>query len=72
MKGAENVFALGDCSTVEQDLMISKAKELFKQADVNSDGTLSLDEFRAIIETAKTQFPQVQVQLSYVENDMER
>lgn len=72
MKGAEGVFALGDCSTIEQDLMIRRAKELFKQADVNDDGTLSQDEFEVIIEKAKTQFPQVQVQLSYVENDVEK
>lgn len=66
------MFALGDCSTIEQDLMISRAKELFKQADVNHDGTLTLEEFQQIIEQAKTQFPQVQVQLSYLENNVER
>ncbi len=70
--GAEGVFALGDCSTIEQDLMISNAKELFKQADVNSDGTLTQQEFERIIEKAKEQFPQVQVQLSYVENSVEK
>ena len=66
------MFALGDCSTIEQDLMISNATELFKQADVNSDGTLTQEEFEEIIEKAKEQFPQVQVQLSYVENNVEQ
>lgn len=72
VKGAEGVFALGDCSTIEQDLMIRSAKELFKQADVNNDGTLTQEEFEEIIEKAKEQFPQVQVQLSYVENSVEK
>ena len=72
VKGAEGVFALGDCSTIEQDQMISQAKELFKEADVNGDGTLCLSEFRSILENAKYKFPQVQVQLSYVENNIER
>lgn len=66
------MFALGDCSTIEQDLMISRAKELFKKADVNEDGTLTQLEFQRIIEHAKTQFPQVQIQLSYVENSVEK
>lgn len=72
MKGAEGVFALGDCSSVEQDQMISQAKELFKQADVNGDGTLTLNEFLGIIEQAKLKFPQVKVQLNYVENNVEK
>lgn len=66
------MFALGDCSTIEQELLISRAKELFKMADINHDGTLTLDEFQVIIEKAKAQFPQVQVQLSYVEDDIDR
>ncbi len=72
MKGAEGVFALGDCSTIEQNLMISCAKDLFKEADVNNDGTLTQEEFQGIIEKAKQKFPQVQVQLSYVENDVDK
>ena len=70
--GAEGVFALGDCSTIEQDLMVKRAEELFKMADVNGDGTLSCQEFLALMETAKRKYPQVQVQLTYVENDCKR
>jgi len=72
VRGAEGVFALGDCSTIEQDLMIKRAEELFKMADVNGDGTLCSDEFLSIMETAKRKYPQVQVQLTYVENDCKR
>ena len=58
-KGAEGIFALGDCSTIEQSKMIEKAEELFKKADVNGDGQLSLEEFNVLIEQAKKEYPQV-------------
>ncbi len=66
------MFAIGDCSTIEQDLMIRQAEQLFQEADVNGDGTLSLTEFEALISTAKSLYPQAEVQLSYVENNLER
>ena len=66
------IFALGDCSTIEQDLMINGPKSCSRMADVNGDGTLCADEFLAIMETAKRKYPQVQVQLTYVENDCKR
>lgn len=52
--------------------MVKRAEELFKMADVNGDGTLSCEEFLALMETAKRKYPQVQVQLTYVENDCKR
>lgn len=70
--GAEGVFALGDCSTIQQDLIVKKAEELFIRADVNKDGTLTFDEFLSIMEEAKKMYPQVSMQLSYVENNIER
>ena len=39
--------------------MIEKAEELFKKADVNGDGQLSLEEFNVLIEQAKKEYPQV-------------
>lgn len=72
MKGAEGVFAIGDCSTIEQELMIASAEKLFREADANGDGTLSLSEFEALIVHAKKLYPQAEVQLSYVENNLEK
>lgn len=59
VKGADGIFSLGDCSTIEQEKMISNAEELFKVADINGDGTLSLHEFRLLIDDAKIKYPQV-------------
>ena len=66
------MFAIGDCSTIEQDLMIRQAEQLFQEADVNGDGTLSLPEFESLISMAKSLYPQAEVQLSYVENNLEK
>ena len=72
MKGAEGVFAIGDCSTIEQELMVKKSEELFKEADVNGDGTLTMDEFHKMVDKAKHLYPQVQVQLSFMENNIDK
>ena len=72
VKGTEGVFAIGDCSTIEQELMVKKSEELFKEADVNGDGTLTLDEFHKMVDKAKHLYPQVQVQLSYMENNIDK
>lgn len=72
VKGADGVFAIGDCSTIEQELMVKKSEELFKEADVNGDGTLTLDEFHKMVDKAKHLYPQVQVQLSYMENNIDK
>ena len=72
MQGVEGVFALGDCSTIEQDQLIGQAKQLFQEADLNGDGTLTLEEFRSILESAKHKYPQIQVQLSYAQNNIEK
>ena len=42
VQGAEGVFSVGDCSTIERDKMVEKAEELFKMADVNGDRVTSL------------------------------
>ena len=72
VKGAEGVFAIGDCSTIEQELMVKKSEELFKEADANGDGTLTPDEFHRMVDKAKHLYPQVQVQLSYMENNIDK
>ena len=72
VKGADGVFAIGDCSTIEQELMVKKSVELFKEADINGDGTLTRDEFHKMLEKAKHLYPQVQVQCSYMENNIDK
>ena len=51
--------------------MVKKAEELFKMADVNGDGHLTIEEFTALMEQAKQKYPQVQVLFSKAEHRAE-
>jgi NADH:ubiquinone reductase (non-electrogenic) len=70
--GSDGIFALGDCSTIQQTKMIAQAEELFESADVNKDGKLCLDEFKALMEEAKYKCPQVQTFLSCAQKNVEK
>ena len=54
--------------TVPRNKMVKKAEELFKMADVNGDGHLTIEEFTALMEQAKQKYPQVQVLFSKAEH----
>lgn len=41
----EGVFAMGDCATIELHRIADEVHHLFKLADQNMDGELSLQEF---------------------------
>ena len=72
VKGANGIFALGDCSTIEQERMISNAEELFKVADVNGDGTLTLQEFKVLMDDAKMKYPQVSLFFDRAQKNVEK
>ncbi len=61
VKGAKDVYAIGDCATVSQELMLSKLRDLFKEADENNDNKLQLNEFYKLIETNKKMYPQIEL-----------
>ncbi|XP_065064340.1 uncharacterized protein LOC135690654 [Rhopilema esculentum] len=60
----EGVYALGDCATIELHRLADEVHHLFHLADKNKDGSLSLDEFEAIIDKAREDFPQVSIHFS--------
>eukprot|EP00276_Gloeochaete_wittrockiana_P007877 CAMPEP_0184663318 /NCGR_PEP_ID=MMETSP0308-20130426/47671_1 /TAXON_ID=38269 /ORGANISM="Gloeochaete witrockiana, Strain SAG 46.84" /LENGTH=537 /DNA_ID=CAMNT_0027105983 /DNA_START=378 /DNA_END=1988 /DNA_ORIENTATION=+ len=57
VKGADGVYAAGDCSTVEQRRLNAESLNLFKEGDVDNDGTLSRQEFEALAEKLKKRYP---------------
>lgn len=61
VKGVEDVYAIGDCSTVESGQLINKMIDLFKEADDNHDGKMSLDEFREFMKKHYPEFPQLRI-----------
>ena len=51
---------------------LQNVEELFKEADINGDGTLSYQEFKTIFETAKKRYPQVEVELTAADRNIQR
>lgn len=69
VKNAPGVFAIGDCATIEMKRLVHDVTELFNKADFDKDGSLSLDEFKVIMEAAKKLYPQVTLHLSTEYNE---
>jgi pyruvate/2-oxoglutarate dehydrogenase complex dihydrolipoamide dehydrogenase (E3) component len=57
--GVNNVFAMGDCSTVYQEKALDHMMELFTQFDKNGDKQLSDDEFSEMMKFAAPIYPQL-------------
>jgi NADH:ubiquinone reductase (non-electrogenic) len=55
--GAKDVWALGDCATIDQGKLINKAVEIFKKLDVNGDGRVDVEEYEALVKNLARQFP---------------
>lgn len=72
VKGVENIFALGDCATIEQELMLTKLEEIFNQADSDHDGKLSIDEFTKLVNTQVRKYPQLKTYSSSIKDLFER
>jgi len=61
VKGTTNIWALGDCATIEQPRLLSKFDQLFKDADVENIGYLRLYEFTKLVEQNKKKYPQLEL-----------
>lgn len=70
--GVNDVYAIGDCSTVVQEKLISKFVELFREYDTNQDGYLSLNEFEDFVSKSSAQYPQLKLYGSKVKELFEK
>jgi len=61
VKGAPDIYALGDCATIAQEAMITKITDLFKEADLNKDNRLQIEELRGLFDKYKKIYPQIQL-----------
>lgn len=59
VKNADGVYALGDCASVEQRKVTEDINHLFKFADKDNDGYLSVSEFVDTMEKVKVRYPQI-------------
>lgn len=64
LSGKSNIFAIGDCSTIEQNRMLRKAVELFEVADTDGDGSLSVEEFEFFCRVVSNEYPQMKVHIN--------
>ncbi|KAG8386910.1 hypothetical protein BUALT_Bualt03G0197900 [Buddleja alternifolia] len=61
VKGCEDVYALGDCATVDQRKIMEDISAIFKAADKDDSGTLTVEEFQDVIEDIIIRYPQVEL-----------
>ncbi|KAG2712361.1 hypothetical protein I3843_04G112500 [Carya illinoinensis] len=59
----ENVYALGDCATVNQRQVMEDIAFIFNKADKNKSGTLNLKDFQEIVDDILERYPQVKLHL---------
>ncbi|XP_059661996.1 external alternative NAD(P)H-ubiquinone oxidoreductase B1, mitochondrial-like [Cornus florida] len=60
VKGCDDVYALGDCATIDQRKIMEDILNIFKAADIDNSGTLTIEEFKNVIEDILIRYPQVE------------
>ncbi|KAA6425152.1 MAG: hypothetical protein FRX49_04647 [Trebouxia sp. A1-2] len=69
VKGSDGtIFALGDAATVEQAKALSRAKEMFAEADKDGDGMLSYAELTAAMRQASKEYSHLEEYARYLES----
>ncbi|XP_021738341.1 external alternative NAD(P)H-ubiquinone oxidoreductase B1, mitochondrial-like [Chenopodium quinoa] len=59
VKGCKDVFAIGDCASVDQRKIIDDITSIFSVADKDNSGTLTIQEFQDVIDDIRVRYPQV-------------
>ncbi|KDP20881.1 hypothetical protein JCGZ_21352 [Jatropha curcas] len=63
VEGCNNVYALGDCATINQRKVMEDISAIFKKADKDNSGTLTVKEFQEVIKDISQRYPQVELYL---------
>lgn len=63
VKGCQDVYALGDCATIDQRKIMEDILNIFKVADKDNSGTLTNEEFKDVVEDILVRYPQVELYL---------
>ncbi|KAK7246593.1 hypothetical protein RIF29_41462 [Crotalaria pallida] len=63
VEGCNNVYALGDCATINQRKVMEDIAAIFKKADKNNSGTLTVKEFQEVMGDICERYPQVELYL---------
>ncbi|XP_068481323.1 external alternative NAD(P)H-ubiquinone oxidoreductase B1, mitochondrial-like isoform X2 [Phaseolus vulgaris] len=60
VKGREDVYAIGDCSSITQRKIMDDITTIFEAADKNKSGTLTIEEFQEVMDDIILRYPQVE------------
>ncbi|KAK4271420.1 hypothetical protein QN277_020120 [Acacia crassicarpa] len=63
VEACDNVYALGDCATINQRKVMEDIAAIFKKADKDNSGTLTVKEFQEVIDDICERYPQVELYL---------
>ncbi|CAD6335755.1 unnamed protein product [Miscanthus lutarioriparius] len=61
VRECEGVYAIGDCATVSQRKIMDDISMVFKMADKDNSGTLTLKEINDVLEDIYIRYPQVEL-----------
>ncbi|KAL8201524.1 hypothetical protein R6Q57_012863 [Mikania cordata] len=63
VKGCEDVYAIGDCATIDQRKIMEDIAAIFNAADKDNSGSLTVEEFQDIVDDILIRYPQVELHL---------
>ncbi|CAI9270118.1 unnamed protein product [Lactuca saligna] len=63
VEGTNSIYALGDCATINQRKVMEDISSIFKKADKDNSGTLTVKEFQEALDDICDRYPQVQLYL---------
>ncbi|XP_031276767.1 external alternative NAD(P)H-ubiquinone oxidoreductase B2, mitochondrial [Pistacia vera] len=63
VEGCDNVYALGDCATINQRRVMEDIAAIFSKADKDNSGTLTVKEFQEVIKDICERYPQMELYL---------
>ncbi|KAF5180731.1 External alternative NAD(P)H-ubiquinone oxidoreductase [Thalictrum thalictroides] len=59
--GCDNIYALGDCATINQRKVMDDIAAIFKKADKDNSGTITVAKLQEVIEDICERYPQVKL-----------
>ncbi|CAH1414520.1 external alternative NAD(P)H-ubiquinone oxidoreductase B3, mitochondrial [Lactuca sativa] len=63
VEGVPNVYALGDCATINQRRVLEDIAAIFSKADKSGSGKLNVEDFNEVIKDIIERYPQVEIHL---------
>ncbi|XP_021726335.1 external alternative NAD(P)H-ubiquinone oxidoreductase B2, mitochondrial-like [Chenopodium quinoa] len=63
VEGTGEIYALGDCATIVQRKVMEDIADIFKKADKDNSGTLTVKEMQELVDDILERYPQIELYL---------